>query len=49
MNHGQYGITPALGTEDALQKLSQTIEGCHNRDNDACLVILDKKGDFINL
>lgn len=49
LNKGQNGFTPGAGTEDALQRLRQIIEGCHNRYNDACLIMLDFKGAFNNL
>lgn len=48
MNPGQFGFTPCVGNEDALQKLRESIESCNNRDNDASLVMLKIKGAFNN-
>lgn len=49
MNQNQFGLTLGMGTEDALHKLRQTIENCHSRDKDSCLVMLGVKLTFNSL
>lgn len=49
INQNQFGLTMRIGTEDALHKLRQTIENCHSRDKDSCLVMLGAKITFNSL
>lgn len=48
MHGNQFGFTPGKETEHALHELRKTIEGCHGRGNDSCLIMLDVKAAFKN-
>lgn len=45
----QFGFPPGKRIEHAIHELRRTTGGCHSRDNDRCVIMLDVKGTFNNL